>query len=643
MRALKVFILATIGMAILPPSAASAGCATGAHCDTIGNSLLQLKGRMSKIEDKPPPRMPLNEDEEGEYDDEPPLNEDEDEPPPPMPSLNDDEPPLNEDEDEPPPLVPLLNDDEPPLNEDEDEPPPVMPPRNEEERIRRLEAEVKMLKEHMNDDEPPLNEDEDEPPPPMPPRNEDEEGEDLYEDEDHGDLNEMEDNDVYEDVKLVQNQMEDEMGDDDVNIVLSALRQNASVVKAALQEQFLEQSSAAKRRFKAQKAWAAHSMISLEAGACKRRKKGRQPDRGRHWQKVKKKNIWDRGTCPLGWENFMGRCLQPCKDLGGNNEWEDSKILIRGCRHKCPVGWKFSGGFCHRPCSDYPGFDTTCGPLYCTVDSQACMDKAVTIGLAFADMLSNLYLGLSGPAKSGMKVYAKQAKKQGMKAAAWAAIKRATLKATKKYARKFARKLVKNEIMTPLKTDGKSLAQSEKAEILEGGALLVIMQKYAAEWNDPDLKQMARDADPTGIANVVESFNAHDCEKLRLTKMPTASHLDCPSRDVGTWCPRYKKYCGAAWFARWRHYCGKTCCPGCDERMTGSKDRGYRGCQTTTRSGRACQYWTAQSPHRHKQMDWHPNGHGLGDHNYCRNPDGEATIWCYTTDPRKRWEYCNPK
>jgi len=203
MRALKVFILATIGMAILPPSAASAGCATGAHCDTIGNSLLQLKGRMSKIEDKPPPRMPLNEDEEGEYDDEPPLNEDEDEPPPPMPSLNDDEPPLNEDEDEPPPLVPLLNDDEPPLNEDEDEPPPVMPPRNEEERIRRLEAEVKMLKEHMNDDEPPLNEDEDEPPPPMPPRNEDEEGEDLYEDEDHGDLNEMEDNDVYEDVKLV--------------------------------------------------------------------------------------------------------------------------------------------------------------------------------------------------------------------------------------------------------------------------------------------------------------------------------------------------------------------------------------------------------------------------------------------------------
>jgi hypothetical protein len=26
----------------------------------------------------------------------------------------------------------------------------------------------------------------------------------------------------------------------------------------------------------------------------------------------------------------------------------------------------------------------------------------------------------------------------------------------------------------------------------------------------------------------------------------------------------------------------------------------------------------------------------------ARNPDGGDTIWCYTTDPNKRWEYVKP-
>merc|ERR1719191_664264 len=81
---------------------------------------------------------------------------------------------------------------------------------------------------------------------------------------------------------------------------------------------------------------------------------------------------------------------------------------------------------------------------------------------------------------------------------------------------------------------------------------------------------------------------------------------------------------------------------GCRETMTGN-GQDYIGCQYKTNSGYLCQNWMQQSPQQHMYIpDFFPDAH-LGDHNFCRNPDGDSTIWCITTNPTVRWEYCTPR
>ncbi|XP_070547989.1 uncharacterized protein [Ptychodera flava] len=69
----------------------------------------------------------------------------------------------------------------------------------------------------------------------------------------------------------------------------------------------------------------------------------------------------------------------------------------------------------------------------------------------------------------------------------------------------------------------------------------------------------------------------------------------------------------------------------------------YRGRVSHTRSGKTCQRWSSQSPHGHKYTRANYRNSGIGDHNYCRNPNGdeEPSPWCYTIHSDTRWEYCN--
>tara|TARA_Y100000591_G_C21852188_1_gene712468 strand:+ start:64 stop:1152 length:1089 start_codon:yes stop_codon:yes gene_type:complete len=118
--------------------------------------------------------------------------------------------------------------------------------------------------------------------------------------------------------------------------------------------------------------------------------------------------------------------------------------------------------------------------------------------------------------------------------------------------------------------------------------------------------------------------------------------------DNGGGCLKYgckpsqegRKGFGYGGYGYWlKGYGGKIC----DERLLGPRQSKYRGCANKTVSGRTCQKWTVQWPHKHTRTPGRYIGKGLGNHNYCRNPDNEpGGIWCYTNDKKKRWEYCRP-
>ncbi|XP_025057793.1 plasminogen-like [Alligator sinensis] len=67
----------------------------------------------------------------------------------------------------------------------------------------------------------------------------------------------------------------------------------------------------------------------------------------------------------------------------------------------------------------------------------------------------------------------------------------------------------------------------------------------------------------------------------------------------------------------------------------------YRGTTAKTGSGKTCQAWSSQTPHTHDYFTPLTHPHAGLEQNYCRNPDGDINgPWCYTTDPRKAWDYC---
>ena len=81
----------------------------------------------------------------------------------------------------------------------------------------------------------------------------------------------------------------------------------------------------------------------------------------------------------------------------------------------------------------------------------------------------------------------------------------------------------------------------------------------------------------------------------------------------------------------------------------------YKGNVSVTQSGIVCQRWDSNTPHRpqgeafstraverDKYKDNYPEESIYKAENYCRNPDAEPEgPWCYSVNPKKRWEYCD--
>ncbi|XP_063687199.1 plasminogen-like [Bolinopsis microptera] len=113
-------------------------------------------------------------------------------------------------------------------------------------------------------------------------------------------------------------------------------------------------------------------------------------------------------------------------------------------------------------------------------------------------------------------------------------------------------------------------------------------------------------------------------------------HNYCRNPDnepMGAWCYTTNP------LQRW-DYCPVPSCT--EDKCWDGLQKDYRGPLQVTESGEQCQKWTEQYPQEHSRTEGNYPEAGLGNHNYCRNPDNEpAGAWCYTTNPDKRWDYCD--
>uniref|UniRef100_A0A7M4FXU9 Hyaluronan binding protein 2 n=1 Tax=Crocodylus porosus TaxID=8502 RepID=A0A7M4FXU9_CROPO len=70
----------------------------------------------------------------------------------------------------------------------------------------------------------------------------------------------------------------------------------------------------------------------------------------------------------------------------------------------------------------------------------------------------------------------------------------------------------------------------------------------------------------------------------------------------------------------------------------------YRGKVNQLRNGKICLHWTSHLllGDRFNAFMENADSYGIGDHNFCRNPDGDEKPWCFVQSENKlKWDFCD--
>uniref|UniRef100_A0A5F8HIE0 t-plasminogen activator n=1 Tax=Monodelphis domestica TaxID=13616 RepID=A0A5F8HIE0_MONDO len=93
-----------------------------------------------------------------------------------------------------------------------------------------------------------------------------------------------------------------------------------------------------------------------------------------------------------------------------------------------------------------------------------------------------------------------------------------------------------------------------------------------------------------------------------------------------------------------RGFAGKQCEIGATEDCYSGNGTDYWGTQGKTVSGTPCLKWNSSRLKSKLYTAWKKNARdlGLGNHNFCRNPDGDTKPWCHVLrGSQLTWEFCD--